>query len=238
MPIHRRLSREEAPVQRRPQLAVLKLAAVSIFNAIHDQYMADEDSGSKANSPTEQKSQIDFQFLNFSHPSEAKASRARRTVRSHVTRQQHQREHAAAAARRAKSAPQVDASQDDVEQEESPRPMIQAAATFPPGGPTLQLPTRPALSTAESDASSQSPSPTGSPSTYRPEHRINPYELYPSEWHPYLPAIMVTKCIQHDASHLLTLHRINTSQIWQLTSWILMVLIPEDRCERSSFHSV
>lgn len=147
--------------------------------------MADDDSGSKASSPSEQKSQIDFQFLNFSHPSEAKESRARRTVRSHVTRQQHQREHAAAAARRAKSAPQV-----DNEEEESPGPVAHAA-TFPSNRPTLELPTRPGPSTAGSDASSQSPSPTGSPSVYRPEQRINPYEIYPSEWHPYLPAITV-----------------------------------------------
>lgn len=42
----------------------------------------------------------DFEFLNFSHPSEAKAVEARRTVRSHVTRQQHQRENMNTAAAR------------------------------------------------------------------------------------------------------------------------------------------
>lgn len=160
--------------------------------------MADEDQGSKASSPTEQKSQIDFQFLNFSHPSEAKASRARKTVRSHVTRQQHQREHAAAAARRAKSAPQS-----DPEQEESPG-RIQHAATFPSNRPTLELPTRPGPSTAGSDASSQSPSPTGSPMKYDPERRINPYEVYPSEWHPYLPAIMVMQPTRQTHCYTLT----------------------------------
>ena len=148
--------------------------------------MADEDSGSKASSPTEQKSQVDFQFLNFSHPSEAKESRARRTVRSHVTRQQHQREHAAAAARRAQSASQI-----DTEQEQSPGPSIVHAATFPPNRPTLELPSRPGPSTAGSDTSSQSPSPEGSPLTYRPAQQINPYELYPTEWHPYLSAVTV-----------------------------------------------
>ena len=165
--------------------------------------MADEDSGSKASSPTEQKSQIDFQFLNFSHPSEAKASRARRTVRSHVTRQQHQREHAAAAARRAKSMPQSDA-----EQEEPPNP-IQHAATFPSNRPTLELPTRPGASTAGSDASShassQSPSPTGSPMVYNPERRIDPYDMYPSEWHPYLPAVMVMQSTRQTHFDALTL---------------------------------
>lgn len=151
--------------------------------------MADEDSGSKASSPTEQKNQVDFQFLNFSHPSEAKESRARRTVRSHVTRQQHQREHAAAAARRAQSAPQIDGEQ---EEPAGPSTVPHAATYPPPNRPTLQLPTRSRPSNAGSDASSQSPSPEGSPSIYRPERRINPYEVYPAEWHPYLPAVTVS----------------------------------------------
>jgi hypothetical protein len=146
--------------------------------------MADDNQGSKAPSPTEQKSQIDFQFLNFTHPSEAKASRARRTVRSHVTRQQHQREHAAAAARRAKSVPQP-----DVESDQGPSPIVHAA-TFPPNRPTLELPTRPGPTLTASDASSQSPSPTGSPNS-RSENRIDPYEVYPQDWHPYLQSIMV-----------------------------------------------
>lgn len=153
--------------------------------------MADEDSGSKASSPTEQKNQVDFQFLNFSHPSEAKESRARRTVRSHVTRQQHQREHAAAAARRAQSAPQIDG-----EQEESPGPVTHAATFPPPNRPNLQLPTRPVPSNAGSDASSPSPSPEGSPLIYRSEQRINPYEVYPAEWHPYLSAVTVSATIR------------------------------------------
>ena len=161
--------------------------------------MADEDPGSKASSPTEQKSQIDFQFLNFSHPSEAKASRARRTVRSHVTRQQHQREHAAAAARRAKSTPQPESEQDE------PSGRIQHAATFPSNRPTLELPTRPGPSTAGSDASSQSPSPTGSPMTYEADRRINPYEVYPSEWHPYLPGILVMQSARQTHCDTLTL---------------------------------
>ena len=159
--------------------------------------MADNDPGSKASSPTEQKSQIDFQFLNFSHPSEAKASRARRTVRSHVTRQQHQREHAAAAARRAKSVPQP-----DVELEQGPSQIVHAA-TFPPNRPTLELPTRPGAPRAASDASSQSPSPTGSPMRSA-ESRIDPYEVYPQEWHPYLQTIMVHQPAQPNVGTKLT----------------------------------
>lgn len=184
----RKLSREEeTPVQRLslPPPADLKLAAVCIL-ANGQLHMADEDSaGSKASSPTEQKNQIDFQFLNFSHPSEAKASRARRTVRSHVTRQQHQREHAAAAARRAKSVPQPEGEMEDI-----PGPRAHAA-TFPPNRPTLELPSQAGPAPALSDASSQSPSPTGSPMD-RQEQRLDPFEVYPEEWHPYLQGIMVS----------------------------------------------
>jgi hypothetical protein len=143
-------------------------------------------TGSKASSPAEQKSQIDFQFLNFSHPSEAKASRARKTVRSHVTRQQHQREHAAAAARRAKSFPQPE---DERELDEHP-PLRTHAATFPANRPTLELPSGPSQSISSPEASSQSPSPIGSPS-YPFERGIDPKELYPLEWHPYIPRVIV-----------------------------------------------
>ena len=144
--------------------------------------------GSKASDSGEpQKPQIDFQFLNFTHPSDAKGSRARRTVRSHVTRQQHQKEHAAAAARRAKSFPQADAEPDALPTQ------LTHAATFPPERPTtLEIPSRAATTTSSTEASSQSPSPTGSVSPmYQPERRINPSDVYPEEWHPYLPRIMV-----------------------------------------------
>ena len=147
----------------------------------------DSTEGSKASSPTEQKSQIDFQFLNFSHPSDAKASRARRTVRSHVTRQQHQREHAAAAARRAKSFPQPEA-----EQPHERPPRTTHAATFPANRPTLELPMRSTATSSSPEGSSQSPSPTGSP-MYSTEHRIDPSEVYPEGWHPYLPLIIVRR---------------------------------------------
>ena len=143
--------------------------------------------GSKASSPTEQqKSQIDFQFLNFSHPSDAKGSRARRTVRSHVTKQQHQKEHAAAAARRAKSYPQSDS---PPEQEDLP-PQRTHAATFPSARPTLSLPERPVASNSSEEMTSPSPSPTGS-SPRGSEQLLDFRDVYPSDWHPYIPKIMV-----------------------------------------------
>jgi hypothetical protein len=40
---------------------------------------------------------------------------------------------------------------------------------------------------------------------YDPERRINPYEVYPSEWHPYLPAIMVMQSTRRTHSDTLTL---------------------------------
>ena len=181
--------RREEPVQRLPHLAVRTLATVC-FILIKVRYLLlTPVLGSKASSPTETpKSQIDFQFLNFSHPSDAKGSRARRTVRSHVTRQQHQREHAAAAARRAKTFPQTDAEPDEASSSTAHSSSI---ATERPT--TLELPRRPhlAASSTETSASSPSPSPTESP-VYRPHRRIDPSDVYPEEWHPYLPHIMVS----------------------------------------------
>lgn len=149
----------------------------------------DETPGSKTSSPTEpqNKAQIDFQFLNFSHPSEAKASGTRKAVRSHVTRQQHQREHAAAAARRAKTFPQADA-----EVEEA---AVQPVATSPFERPVrLELPGRGVGTASSTEGSSPSPTPSGSASPmYRSETQIDPSDIYPDEWHPYLPRIMVRR---------------------------------------------
>lgn len=150
---------------------------------------------SKASSPSEQaKNQIDFQFLNFSHPSDAKGSRARRTVRSHVTKQQHQKEHAAAAARRARSYPQPDASS-ELEDTPGPRPH---AATFPSSRPRLDLSERIPSTLSRGDVSSPSPSPTGS-SPRSSDQQIDPRDVYPADWHPYLPKILVrliTNCLE------------------------------------------
>ena len=145
------------------------------------------ESGSKAPSPQEQsKAQIDFHFLNFSHPSDAKASRARRAVRSHVTRQQHQREHAAQAARRTKSLQPQGSEPEDLP------PMREHSRTLPSERPvSTQRPDSSVTDTASSpEASSGSTSPTTTPNSYL-ENRVNPAELYPEEWHPCIPQIMV-----------------------------------------------
>ncbi|KAK5164082.1 uncharacterized protein LTR77_010173 [Saxophila tyrrhenica] len=135
--------------------------------------------GSKASSPNEQRNATDFQFLNFSHPSDAKDSRARKTVRSHVTKQQHQREHAAAAARRTQSFPQPE---DRVETDDIPAPRPHAA-TYPSNRPAMDdpdmdMPLPLSRITGSPEESSQSPSPISSPS----EQRIDPSTIYPAAW--------------------------------------------------------
>lgn len=150
-------------------------------------YDTDPLSGSKTSSPTEHnKSQIDFQFLNFSHPAEAKGSGARKTVRSHVTRKQHEKEHALAAARRAQSY------QSAPEPEQPALPQRSHASTFPSERPTtIELPGSSSALNSSPEASSQSPSPSASP-VHPAGRRIDPTEIYPEEWHPYIPPIIVS----------------------------------------------
>ncbi|KAH9844522.1 Fungal specific transcription factor domain [Teratosphaeria destructans] len=148
-------------------------------------------SSSNASSQPEQaQNQIDFQFLNFSHPSDAKASRARRTVRSHVTRQQHQREHALQAARRAQS---FQGPESDTEPPSLRRPH---ARTFPEQRPaTLELPGTTgtilaAPSTSSPETSPNSPSPAASPTDSPAPGVVDLAGIYPERWHPYIPRIM------------------------------------------------
>ncbi|KAK5122445.1 hypothetical protein LTR85_004029 [Meristemomyces frigidus] len=150
---------------------------------------SDTSSNSKASSPSEApKNQIDFQFLNFSHPSDAKASRARRTVRSHVTRRQHAQETALQATRKAQSFHDTSA-----EPEQPPATLRKHAVTLPSHRPTtLELASSSSTSapiTSSPETSSASPSPTTSPD--QPSIcRIDPSEVYPEEWHPYIPRVM------------------------------------------------
>ncbi|PNS17871.1 Protein EFR3 [Sphaceloma murrayae] len=131
--------------------------------------------------------QIDFEFLNFSHPSEAKASRARRTVRSHVTRQQHHREQQAAAARRTRSFPQ------STSPAISRPPRLRTSQTIAIPDHTID-PNIPSLRTSKSAPSSSvassAPSPLGSPSdSVTGSMNLDPYEVYPPSWQPYISAV-------------------------------------------------
>ncbi|KAK4898812.1 hypothetical protein LTR27_003543 [Elasticomyces elasticus] len=155
--------------------------------------MSDSSStpDSKASSPQDTpRAQIDFQFLNFSHPSDAKASNARKAVRSHVTKQQHQKEQKLQQERRTKSFQGVGS-----ESDQRPPPRRPHAETFPPNRPTvIDLPVQSSAggsSASSPDAVSASPSdsPSASP-THQPQRRIDPAELYPEAWHPYIPRIM------------------------------------------------
>ncbi|KAK0882159.1 hypothetical protein LTR87_004114 [Friedmanniomyces endolithicus] len=140
------------------------------------------------------RSQIDFQFLNFSHPSDAKASNARKAVRSHVTKQQHQKEQKLQQERRAKSL------QGTSSEPGQRLPLRRAhAGSFPPERPaSIDLPILPIQRSAGGSLASSpgalSASSSGSPaaSPTRPlERRIDPSELYPEAWHSYIPRIMV-----------------------------------------------
>lgn len=139
-----------------------------------------------------QPAQVNFEFLNFSHPSEAKASGARRTVRSHVTRQQHQREQqAAAAARRTKSSSQVAESASSATR---PSVLPTHAATSP--GRRTSPGASPYHQTSGSEAASSVASTSGSPlhsPVHPPPVQIHPFDVYPVQWHSSIP-IVVEHC--------------------------------------------
>ncbi|KAJ8604676.1 hypothetical protein MRB53_041708 [Persea americana] len=139
--------------------------------------------------------QIDFHFLNFTHPSEAKTGKTRKAVRSHVTKQQHQRESAAAAAVKKARSGQLSPEIDDLD-----RLNIQQRSQITSDSPSRQSSLKlqlPSSSQSESpEASPLSISPTASP-LQTPHARVDPLEIYPEEWHPYIPRIM-----DHYATHL------------------------------------
>ena len=129
---------------------------------------------------------VNFEFLNFSHPSDAKASGARRTVRSHVTRQQHQKEQqAAAAARRSKSVPKTAEASSDWR----PPPLV-THLSFPSTDASYEQTSFQRLeSEAAWSATSASASPIHSPMV-TPPARVHPFDLYPPEWHESIPDVI------------------------------------------------
>ena len=148
-------------------------------------------TGSKTSSPTETP-RVDWQFLNFTHPSEAKTSQHRKKVRSHVTKQQHQREQALTVARRAQSYPPETESED-------PPPQRAHAATIPSNRPTLPKLSSPQPTIKEEPSS---PSPSPSPTSYSPQHRIDLNDIHPEEFHPYVDRILVCQTPNHLFSFL------------------------------------
>lgn len=133
---------------------------------------------------------MDWQFLNFTHPSEAKTSQHRKKVRSHVTKQQHQREQALTAARRTQSyLPETES--------EDPPPQRAHAATTPSNRPTLSELSRDSAQSTVRSPEPSSPSPSPSPTAQSPQHRIDLNEIYPEEWHPYVDRILVRQAHNH-----------------------------------------
>lgn len=138
--------------------------------------MSDDPNASSGSKSSTTGDSIDFRFLNFSHPQDAKNAQTRRNVRSHVTTEQHkkQRQRAAEHARRTQQGPS--------EQLASPiltSPQDRASSA---GSPVL----------SETETSSPEASSPGN-SSPTPVTRINPTELYPREWHEYLRPVMVRR---------------------------------------------
>lgn len=127
-------------------------------------------------------SKVDWQFMNISHPSDAKASRARRAVRSHVTRQQHQKEHLA---RRSKSLPQSSNSK-----EESVMDRGKAASISNPSS-QLSESSRHQRSSITPEIPSAGTSRTTTP---QPQPQTQPpgIDLLPPAWRPYVQEILDT----------------------------------------------
>jgi len=133
---------------------------------------------------------VAWQFLNFTHPSEAKTSQHRKKVRSHVTKQQHQREQAITAAKRSQSYSH------GMESESQLPPQRTHASTTPSNRPHLAElgdHVAPFVNT-ESLVKTESLSPSASPSptTQSPPHPVDLSDIYPEEWHPYVPRILVS----------------------------------------------
>ncbi|KAL1297377.1 hypothetical protein AAFC00_004917 [Neodothiora populina] len=147
-----------------------------------------------------------FQFLNFSHPEEAKDQRTRKAVRSHVTRKQHHKERhdhgtaitATALARRTHSMPQLHAVQNPW------LPYMERTASSPYNMPKPMVTTKGGvlpISAQSEDMSSSytkpaSPvSPTSSFVTRSPSPlvgKLDPRQLYPASWQPHITIALDT----------------------------------------------
>lgn len=142
----------------------------------------DTSVGSKSSSTPDG---IDFRFLNFSHPQEAKNAQTRRNVRSHVTTKQHERQ-------RQRVAEQARVRQPGDQQVPSPST----------SGPGAQRTSTSSPAVSETDTSSPETSSPVSPTA--PPVRINPLELYPQWWHPSLRPVVVRQLDGRCANILIT----------------------------------
>lgn len=122
---------------------------------------------------------MSFQFVNLTDPSDTKDQKVRRAIRSHVTKQQHQKAEQLAAARRSNSDPQLlGTSSTQIQQGRA------HAASFPLS--------RPATSDQQNSVSPASSSDVGiSASSSTAQHpMIDVSQIYPAHWLPYLNQIL------------------------------------------------
>lgn len=132
-----------------------------------------ENGSSKSGSAVES---IDFRFLNFTNPKDAKDASTRRSVRSHVTSKQHEKQRKRAAAEQARRDQQA-SSPDGLASPAIPVPDSRRTSYVESSGPS-------------ETSSPEDSSPAHSASSPPPPTRLSPLEVYPEEWHPYLRPIM------------------------------------------------
>ncbi|KAH0363063.1 hypothetical protein KCU65_g7689, partial [Aureobasidium melanogenum] len=120
---------------------------------------------------------MSFQFVNLTDPSDTKDQKVRRAIRSHVTKQQHQKAEQLAAARRSNSDPQLlGTSSAQISQGRA------HAASYPMSRPTSSDKQSPGSPTSSSDVSSFSSTPQ--------YPMIDVSQVYPAQWLPYLNQIL------------------------------------------------
>ncbi|KAG9737219.1 hypothetical protein KCU75_g17057, partial [Aureobasidium melanogenum] len=128
-------------------------------------------------SPGSSDPPMSFQFVNLTDPSDTKDQKVRRAIRSHVTKQQHQKAEQLAAARRSNSDPQLLGT--------SSAQLFQGrahAASYPMSRPTSSDQQSPVSPTSSSDVSSFSSTPQ--------YPMIDVSQVYPAQWLPYLNQIL------------------------------------------------
>ncbi|KAG9512627.1 hypothetical protein KCV07_g9336, partial [Aureobasidium melanogenum] len=128
-------------------------------------------------SPGSSDPPMSFQFVNLTDPSDTKDQKVRRAIRSHVTKQQHQKAEQLAAARRSNSDPQLlGTSSAQISQGRA------HAASYPMSRPTSSDQQSPVSPTSGSDVSSFSSTPQ--------YPIIDVSQVYPAQWLPYLNQIL------------------------------------------------
>jgi len=156
---------------------------------------------------------MSFQFVNLTDPSDTKDQKVRRAIRSHVTKQQHQKAEQLAAARRSNSDPQLlGTSSAQTSQGRA------HAASYPLSRPSTSDQKSPVSPTSSSDASSFS-----STSQYP---MIDVSQVYPAQWLPYLNQILENCKYTTVSLDLASVSKTDVSQI--------LLSLPERYCNQTT----